>query len=53
MVLLILFLQLIDHLALFKAGKLTNRRKTLHPGKGVLALAIGSRELYDWLNNIV
>ena len=38
------------YLALFKAGKLTNRRKTLHPGKGVLGLAIGSRELYDWLN---
>lgn len=38
------------YLALYKAGKLTNRRKTLHPGKGVLGLAIGSKELYDWLD---
>ena len=39
------------YLALYKAGKLTNRRKTLHPGKGVLGLAIGSKELYDWLDD--
>lgn len=39
------------YLSLFKAGKLTNLRKPLHPGKGVLGLAIGSRELYDWLDN--
>lgn len=38
------------YLALYKAGKLTNRRKTLRSGKGVLGLAIGSRELYDWLD---
>ena len=38
------------YLALYRAGKLTNRRKTLHPGKGVLSLAIGSRPLYDWLH---
>lgn len=38
------------YLAMFKAGKLTNRRKTLLPGKGVLGLAIGSREFYDWLD---
>ncbi len=38
------------YLALYKAGKLTNRRKTLRPGKGVLGLCIGSRELYDWLD---
>lgn len=38
------------YLALHKAGKLTNRRKTLHTGKGVLGLAIGTRELYDWLD---
>ena len=38
------------YLALFEAGKLTNRRKTLRPGKGVLGLAIGSRRLYDWLD---
>ena len=39
------------YLALHKAGKLTNRRKTLLPHKGVLGLAIGSRELYDWLDD--
>lgn len=39
------------YLALYKAGKLTNRRKTLWRDKGVLGLAIGSRELYDWLDD--
>ena len=38
------------YLALFKAGKLTNAKKILHPGKGVLGLAIGSRELFDWIH---
>lgn len=38
------------YLALFKAGKLTNAKKTLHTGKGVLGLAIGSQELFDWVN---
>lgn len=36
--------------SMFKAGKLTNRRKTLHNGVGVLGLAIGSHELNDWVN---
>lgn len=39
------------YLALYKAGKLTNRRKTLYPNKGVLGLAIGTKELYDWLDD--
>lgn len=39
------------YLAMFRAGKLTNRRKTLHRGKGVYGLAVGSPELYDWLND--
>jgi acyl-CoA hydrolase len=38
------------YLAMYRAGKLTNRRKTLHPGVGILGLAIGSREFYDWLD---
>lgn len=38
------------YVAMFKAGKLNNKRKTLNPGKGVLGLAIGSRELYDWVD---
>ena len=37
--------------ALWKAGKLTNEGKSLFLGKGVLGLAIGSRALYDWLDN--
>ena len=39
------------YLAMAQAGKLTNRRKSLHPGKGVLGLAIGSRALYDWVDD--
>ena len=39
------------YLAMFKAGKLTNAKKTLHPGKGVLGLAIGSHEFNEWLND--
>lgn len=39
------------YLAMFKAGKLTNRLKTVNRDKGVLGLAIGSRELYDWVDD--
>ena len=39
------------YLAMFKSGKLTNAKKTLHPGKGVLGLAIGSHEFNEWLND--
>ena len=39
------------YLAMFRAGKPTNRRKPLHPGKGVYGLAVGSEELYDWIND--
>lgn len=38
------------YLAMYKAGKLTNRCKTLHPGKSVSALFTGSREFYDWID---
>ena len=38
------------YLAMHRAGKLTNRCKTLHPGIGVLGLAVGSRDFYDWLD---
>ncbi len=37
-------------LDLYKAGKLTNKKKTVFPGKGVLGLATGTQELYDWLD---
>jgi butyryl-CoA:acetate CoA-transferase len=33
---------------LYKAGKLTNKRKTLQRGKGVTGILFGSRDLYDW-----
>lgn len=39
------------YLAMYQAGKLTNKHKSLHPGKGVLGLAIGSRALYDWVDD--
>lgn len=34
---------------LYEAGKLTNKRKTLHRGKGVFGIALGSQRLYDWV----
>ena len=37
--------------AMYKAGKLTNKRKTLHNGLGVLGLAIGSHEFNEWVND--
>ncbi len=35
---------------LHDAGKLTNLRKTIFPGKGVAGFAFGTRKLYDWLD---
>lgn len=34
---------------LYEAGKLTNSRKTLHRGKGVFGIALGSQRFYDWV----
>lgn len=34
---------------LYEDGKLTNSRKTLHRGKGVFGIALGSQRLYDWV----
>lgn len=39
------------YLDMYEAGVLTNRRKTLHAGKGVLGIAFGSQRLYDWLDD--
>lgn len=36
-------------LALYKAGKLTNKRKEIDTGYSTWNLAMGSQELYDWL----
>jgi butyryl-CoA:acetate CoA-transferase len=35
---------------LFKAGKLTNARKTIHRNKGMTGIVFGSQELYDWVD---
>ena len=37
--------------ALYKAGKLTNKYKSIDRGKGVFGCAIGSNELYEWLDD--
>ncbi len=35
---------------LYKAGKLTNQRKTFQRGKGVTGIVMGSQDLYDWVD---
>lgn len=39
------------YLAMHKAGKLTNNKKTLHHGKNVAAILAGSNEFYEWVNH--
>ena len=39
------------YLDLYEAGVLTNRRCTLHRGQGMLGIALGSKRLYDWLDD--
>jgi len=36
---------------LLESGAVTNRKKTFHPGKVVTSFAIGSRKLYDFIDN--
>jgi len=36
---------------LFESGVITNEKKTLHPGKIVSSFLMGSRELYDFVDN--
>ncbi len=36
---------------LFKAGAVTNKKKTLHKGKMVAAFALGTKELYDFIDD--
>ncbi len=38
------------YLAMYKKGKLTNRKKTLDKGKGAWAFGMGSQELYEWVD---
>ena len=35
---------------LYKAGKLTNRKKKVNRDKGVTGITIGSKELYEWVD---
>lgn len=39
------------YLDLYRVGKITNRFKKLHPGKGVFSICNGSRALYDFLDH--
>ena len=36
--------------ALYRAGKLTNKRKSLQRGKGVTGIVFGSQSLYEWVD---
>lgn len=36
---------------LMKQGVINNKRKTLHPGKAVCCFALGTRELYDFIDD--
>lgn len=36
---------------LVEKGVITNRRKTLHPGKTIASFCIGSRKLYDYIDD--
>ncbi len=36
---------------LIEAGVVTNRKKTLHPGKAVVTFLMGTRKLYDFVDN--
>ena len=39
------------YLSMYRAGKLTNRKKKIDRGKGVFGCAIGSPELYEWVDD--
>ena len=39
------------YLDLYKAGKITNKRKPLQHGKGVFSICSGSKELYEFLDH--
>ena len=35
---------------LYESGKLTNKRKAIHKGKGMTGIAFGSKRLYEWID---
>ena len=38
------------YLDMYKAGRITNKKKTINRYKGMFGFAIGSQDLYDWAN---
>lgn len=38
------------YLELYRSGKLTNRKKSLYKDKGMTGMVIGSKEIYDWVD---
>ncbi|MFK5954432.1 MAG: acetyl-CoA hydrolase/transferase C-terminal domain-containing protein [Desulfobacterium sp.] len=40
-----------SYLEMFKAGRITNLKKALDPGRMVYTFALGSQELYDFIDN--
>lgn len=36
---------------LYEAGAITNRKKTLHPGKFIATFALGTKKLYDFIDD--
>ncbi len=39
------------YLNLYQAGKLTNKKKQVVPGRGVLGMLFGTQDLYDWADD--
>ena len=39
------------YLELYRKGKLTNKKKNINIGKGVFGCAVGSSDLYEWLDD--
>lgn len=39
------------YLDLYQAGKLTNKKKQVVPGRGVLGMLFGTQDLYDWADD--
>lgn len=39
------------YLELYRAGKITNKKKKINRGKGVFSICSGSKELYEYLDN--
>ena len=39
------------YLKLYQSGKITNKKKKVHPGKSVFSVCMGSYDLYEFLDN--